>query len=202
MFTGIVQAYLPVKQVDHKPGFLTFSVEFTPALVEGLQVGASVAVDGICLTAIAIENNEVFFHAMMETLRLTTLQYVAGGRKVNVERSSRIGDEMGGHRVSGHVSTMAQIVTVQEPQNNRVLTLEVPREAMKYIIQKGFIALDGCSLTVGNVDRHIGQFDVWLIPETMQRTGFGVKAVGDYINVEFDPTTQVIVDTVERIMKE
>jgi len=202
MFTGIVQAYLLVKQVDLKSGFLTFSVEFPPDLREGLQIGASVSVDGICLTVIAVENDEVFFNAMMETLRLTTLQYIAVGKRVNVERSSRIGDEMGGHRVSGHVSTMAQIVMVHEPQNNRVLTLEVPREAMKYIIQKGFVALDGCSLTIGNVDRHIGRFDVWLIPETMQRTGFGIKAIGDYINVEFDPTTQVIVDTVERIMKE
>jgi len=202
MFTGIVQAYLPVKQVDLKPGFLTFSVEFTPALLEGLQIGASVSIDGICLTVVTIEKNEVFFNAMMETLRLTTLQYVASGRRVNVERSSRIGDEVGGHRVSGHISTMAQIVAVHEPKNNRVLTLEAPRDAMKYIINKGFIALDGCSLTVGNVDRSIGHFDVWLIPETMQRTGFGIKGVGDYVNVEFDPTTQVIVDTVERIMKE
>lgn len=202
MFTGIVQDYLPVKTIDHKPSLLTFSVELTPVLLENLQIGASVAIDGVCLTVTAIDGNEVFFHAMMETLRLTTLQYLAPHKKVNIERSSRIGDEMGGHRVSGHVSNMAQIVAVHEPTNNRVLTLEVPKDFMKYVIQKGFIALDGCSLTVGDVDRNICTFDVWLIPETMARTGFGVKGVGDYVNIEFDPTTQVIVDTVERIMKE
>lgn len=202
MFTGIVQDYLPIKTLDHKQSFLTFSVEFSPRLLENLQIGASVAIDGICLTVSSIVGNQVFFHAMMETLRLTTLQYLALEKKVNIERSSRVGDEVGGHRVSGHVSNMAQIIAVHEPANNRVLTLEVPKEFMKYVIQKGFIALDGCSLTVGNVDRNISTFEVWLIPETMSRTGFGVKGVGDYVNIEFDPTTQVIVDTVERIMKE
>lgn len=202
MFTGIVQAYLPIKTAELKPSFLTFSVEFTPDLVKGLEIGASVAVDGVCLTVSVIEGTKVFFHAMMETLRLTTLQYISVGKKVNIERSSRIGDEMGGHRVSGHVSNMAQIIEVQEPVNNRVLTLEVPKDFMKYVIQKGFIALDGCSLTVVNADRNLSTFEVWLIPETMARTGFGVKGVGDYVNIEFDPTTQVIVDTVERIMKE
>ena len=202
MFTGIVQAYLPVKTIDHKPSFLTFSVEFTPQRVKDLQIGASVSIDGICLTVSVIQDTEVFFHAMLETLRLTTLQYLEVGKKVNVERSSRIGDEIGGHRVYGHVSGMGHIVAVHEPTNNRVLTIEVPQGMMKYVIQKGFIALDGCSLTVGEVERNIGTFTVWLIPETMNRTSFGIKGIGDYVNIEFDPTTQVIVDTVQRIMSE
>lgn len=202
MFTGIVQAYLPVKTVDLKPSLLTFSLDANSEFVKGLEIGASVAIDGVCLTVVRVDGTEIFFHAMMETLRLTTLQYIVAGKKVNVERSSRIGDEMGGHRVSGHVSNMAQIIAVHEPVNNRVLTIEVPRDFMKYVVLKGFIALDGCSLTVGTLDRNACTFDVWLIPETMARTGFGVKGVGDFVNIEFDPTTQVIVDTVERIMKE
>lgn len=202
MFTGIVQAYVPVKKVELKPSLLIFSIDCGLDLVKGLEVGASIAIDGVCLTVVSVDGSEVLFHAMMETLRLTTLQYLTPGKKVNMERSSRIGDEVGGHRVSGHVSNMAQIIAVQEPVNNRVLTIEVPRDFMKYVIQKGFIALDGCSLTVGSVDRNACTFDVWLIPETMARTGFGVKGIGDFVNIEFDPTTQVIVDTVERIMKE
>ncbi len=202
MFTGIVQAYVPVKKLELKPSLLTFSIDCSLDLVKGLEIGASIAIDGVCLTVVNVEGTEVVFHAMMETLRLTTLQYLLAGKKVNIERSSRIGDEMGGHRVSGHVSNMAQIIAVQEPVNNRVLTIEVPRDFMKYVILKGFIALDACSLSVGTVDRNACTFDVWLIPETMARTGFGVKGIGDFVNIEFDPTTQVIVDTVERIMKE
>ncbi len=202
MFTGIVQAYLPIKKIEHQTGLMSFAVEFPLDLLVDLKIGASVALDGVCLTVVRIDGHDVSFDAMMETLRLTTLQYLKEGQKINVERSARLSDEVGGHRVSGHVSTLAEIVSVQEPENNKVVTFEVSPDELKYIFQKGFIALDGCSLTVTNVDAKKGTFDVWLIPETLARTGFGKKTVGDKVNVEFDPTTQVIVDTVERIMKQ
>lgn len=202
MFTGIVQAYLPIKKIEHQTGLMSFAVEFPSDLLIDLKIGASVALDGVCLTVVRIDGHEVSFDAMMETLRLTTLQYLKEGQKINVERSARLSDEVGGHRVSGHVSTVASIIAVQEPENNKVVTFQVSSDDLKYIFQKGFIALDGCSLTVTNVDAEKGTFDVWLIPETLARTGFGKKTVGDKVNVEFDPTTQVIVDTVERMMKQ
>lgn len=202
MFTGIVQEYLPIRIAEKKSGLVTFAVQFTPELLLDLKLGASVALDGVCLTVVKIQNQEVFFDAMIETLRLTTLQYIQNEQKINVERSARLSDEVGGHRVSGHVSGMAKIVSAATPENNKVLTFEVNTDALKYIVEKGFIALDGCSLTVTNVNRQKNTFDIWFIPETLTRTGFGNKGVGDNVNLEFDPTTQVIVDTVERIMKQ
>lgn len=202
MFTGIVQANQPIVLLEKKTGLYTLSVQLTEDLVEGLQTGGSVSVDGVCLTVVSIDGLLVTFNAMMETLRLTTLQFLEVGKKVNIERSSRVGDEVGGHRLSGHVHGMAEIVKVDQPENNKSMTFQVPREWMKYIVQKGFIALDGCSLTVVNPDRHSGTFEVWFIPETLSRTGFGSKQVGDFVNLEFDPNTQIIVETVERIMRE
>lgn len=202
MFTGIVQGNQPIVSLEKKIGLYTLSIEMTEELVEGLQIGGSVAVDGVCLTVVTIDGLIVTFHAMMETLRLTTLQFLEVGKKVNIERSSRVGDEVGGHRLSGHVHGMAEIIRMDEPENNKSMTFQVPRDWMKYIVQKGFIALDGCSLTVVNPDRHEGTFDVWFIPETLSRTGFGTKAIGDCVNLEFDPNTQIIVETIERIMRE
>lgn len=202
MFTGIVQAYLPIKKIEHQTGLMSFAVEFPSDLLIDLKIGASVALDGVCLTVVRIDGHEVSFDAMMETLRLTTLQYLKEGQKINIERSARVSDEIGGHRVSGHVSTMAKIVASSTPENNKVLTFEVSKGALKYIVEKGFIALDGCSLTLTNVNTEKNTFDIWFIPETLTRTGFGIKTIGDMVNLEFDPTTQVIVDTVERIMKQ
>lgn len=202
MFTGIVQAYLPIRIAEKKSGLVTFVVEFTPEFLVDLKLGASVSLDGVCLTVVKIEGQKVFFDAMMETLRLTTLQYLQDGQKINVERSARLSDEIGGHRVSGHVSGMAKIVACSQPENNKVLTFEVENGALKYIVEKGFIALDGCSLTVTNVNTEKNTFDIWFIPETLARTGFGHKGIADMVNLEFDPTTQVIVDTIERIMQQ
>jgi riboflavin synthase len=200
MYTGIVQACAPVVRVDSKPGLKTYAVEIPEALVAGLQLGASVSIDGVCQTVVRIAGAQVTFDAMEETLRKTTIGAIAEGRQVNVERSATLGDEIGGHALAGHVRGTAEIVDVQTRENNRASTFRVPAAWMSYIFPQGFIALDGASLTIVDVDRDQATFRVSFIPETLKRTTFGFKSAGDRVNVEIDSRTQIIVDTVERVL--
>ena len=201
MYTGIIQALCPVVALITKPGLVSFFVEFPARLLSGLQTGASVAIDGVCFTVTCIENNRVSFDAMQETLQKTTIGMLRQGDFVNIERSAKMGDEIGGHPMSGHVSTIAQIVDVQESENNKTMTFHVDPFWMRFIFSKGFIGLDGASLTVVDVDKTKGTFNVWFIPETLCLTRFGTKQAGDNVNVEIDAQTQVIVETVERVLE-
>lgn len=197
MFTGIVKGLGTVVSIEDKPGLRTLVVELPAGYADGLSTGASVAVDGCCLTAVGMERDRVSFDVMEETLRKTTVGSLVVSSRVNVERSFRVGDEVGGHLVSGHVTGTAEIVSIETPDNNHVITFRAPTEWMKYLLPKGFVALDGCSLTMVDVDRAAGTFTVWLIPETLRLTTFGLKRAGDRVNVEIDSRTQAIVDTVE-----
>jgi riboflavin synthase len=200
MYTGIVQACVPVVRVESKPGLQTYAVELPEALVAGLESGDSVSIDGVCQTIVRIDRTQVTFEAMEETLRKTTIGSVEEGRQVNVERSATVGDEIGGHVLAGHVSGTAEIVAVHASENNRASTFRVPAAWMSYIFPQGFIALDGASLTIVDVDREQATFRVSFIPETLKRTSFGLKGVGDRVNVEIDSRTQIIVSTVERVL--
>ena len=123
------------------------------------------------------------------------------GQLVNVERSAKFGDEIGGHVLSEHIIGTAEIVKVHLLENNRVMTFETNPDWMKYFFPKGYIAVDGVSLTLVDVD-HSGTFTVHLIPETLRLTTLGFKKEGDLVNIELDSQTQTIVDTIERIMKQ
>jgi riboflavin synthase len=199
MFTGIVQGLAQVVDVAQQPGLSTVRIRLPDRRADGIQIGASVAINGTCLTVTGIEGDTLSFDIMAETLRATNLGGLAKGGAVNYERSARVGDEIGGHNVSGHVHTTAAISAVQETPNNRRVVFELPDDAwMKYILPKGFIAVDGCSLTVGEVEGRT--FSVYLIPETLRVTVFGSKGVGDSVNIEVEAQTQAIVDTVERVV--
>jgi riboflavin synthase len=162
-----------------------------------------VAVNGTCLTVTAVDGDAASFDLIVETLRATNLGKLIVGSEVNYERSARVGDEIGGHTVSGHVHCTAEIVEVVDSEHNRKVVFETSDRALiKYVLPKGFIAIDGCSLTVGDVDKATGRFNVWLIPETLRVTVFGAKSIGDTVNVEIESQTQVIVDTIERYMTE
>lgn len=200
MYTGIIQALCPVLKLEDAPGLKRFMVEMPERLLAGLQIGASVAIDGVCLTVTTIEGNRISFDAMQETLQKTTIGSLKEGDSVNVERSAKMGDEIGGHPMSGHVSTMAEIIDVQERENNKSMTFRVDPIWMRFIFSKGFIGLDGASLTVVDADKDAGTFKIWFIPETLRLTRFGAKQKGDRVNVEIDPQTQVIVETVERVL--
>lgn len=202
MYTGIIQALCPVVEMVDKPGLKSFVVEFTQHLLAGLKPGASVSLDGVCFTVTKIDGQRVSFDAMQETLSKSTIGTLKQGDHVNVERSAKMGDEIGGHPMSGHVSTMAEIIGVEEAENNKSMTFKVDPAWMRFIFSKGFIGLDGASLTVVDANATGGTFHVHFIPETLRLTRFGNKGVGERVNVEIDPQTQVIVETVERVLSD
>jgi riboflavin synthase len=200
MFTGIVQGIATVITAELKNQFMQLTLELPDNHTDNLQTGASIAVNGTCLTITAFDGNRVRFDLIMETLRVTNLGTLLAGSKVNFERAARIGDEIGGHLLSGHVHTQATICQIEQPQDNRIIWFEVEKELMKYILPKGFVALNGCSLTIGEVEDN--RFNVYLIPETLNVTTFGDASVGTKINLEVDSHTQAVVDTVERYMQQ
>ncbi len=200
MFTGIVQGSFTIRSVERKPGLYTLVFEFPESMLDGLEIGASVAIDGVCLTVTEIDDNKVNFDVMQETLSLTTLGDVTSGTLVNVERSAKQGVEIGGHIISGHVDGCAEVVAIEQPENNCFVTYKIPTEKTKYIFQKGFVGLNGCSLTVADVDKGNNTLKVCYIPETLRVTNHGKKTIGEKVNFEIDRQTQTIVDTVENFL--
>jgi riboflavin synthase len=142
------------------------------------------------------------FDVIFQSLKTTTLREVSLGLRVNVERAAKQGAEIGGHPLSGHIDFYGKISDIRKPQNNHVLYVEVPPQWRRYLFAKGYIALNGTSLTISEVNHHEGWFEVWLIPETLRRTTFIEKKIGDLINIEIDRNTQVIVDTVRSTVQE
>ncbi|PWC14093.1 riboflavin synthase [Brenneria roseae subsp. americana] len=199
MFTGIVQGTAPVVSIDEKSNFRTHVIKLPPELLPGLVPGASVAHNGCCLTVTAVKGDCASFDLMKETLRLTNLGEVKEGDRVNVERAAKVGDEIGGHVMSGHIICTAEVVKILVSENNHQIWFRLADEAlMKYVLHKGFIGIDGISLTIGEVTR--SRFCVHLIPETLNRTTLGQKRLGHRVNIEIDPQTQAVVDTVERVL--
>ncbi|MGM0536799.1 MAG: riboflavin synthase subunit alpha [Pseudomonadota bacterium] len=205
MFTGIVQGTAEVVAIHEAEAFRTHVLALPTALREGLALGASVAHNGVCLTVNAIEGERVSFDLMRETLRVTNLGALTVGDRVNIERAARFGDEIGGHAMSGHVMALAELVELDEAPNNRRLWFEVPHAVGRFLFDKGYIGVDGISLTIGQVQaattEHGPRFCVDLIPETLARTILVDRAPGDAVNIEIDPQTQAIVETVERVLQ-
>ncbi|MEJ6002944.1 riboflavin synthase subunit alpha [Paucibacter soli] len=204
MFTGIVQGVASVAAITDRPGLRSFTLQFPPGFCAGLEIGASVACDGVCLTVTALHEGaeRADFDVMQQSLALTSLGGLQPGSRLNVERAARDGAEIGGHPLSGHVDFMGEIAEIRRPENNHVLRIAVPAQWMRYIFAKGYIAINGASLTVAEADRQAGWFEVWLIPETLRMTTFGEKAVGSGLNIEIERQTQVFVDTVREAIEE
>jgi riboflavin synthase len=205
MFTGIVQGIADVAQITERSGLRTLRLRFPDGFGSGLQIGASVSVDGTCLTATAVHDNAADFDVMQQTLSLTTLGALKQGSAVNVERAAKEGAEVGGHVLSGHIDFEASIASIRTPENNRVLRIAVPAPWMRYVFAKGYIAVNGASLTVAEAHREPGDagwFEIWLIPETLRMTTFSHMREGDALNIEIERQTQVIVDTVRAAVDE
>ncbi|MEI8609836.1 riboflavin synthase subunit alpha [Enterovibrio sp. Hal110] len=198
MFTGIVQGIGHIAKIEKQKDFQSHAVVFPSDMLEGLALGASVAHNSCCLTVTRIDQDIIWFDLMQATLALTNLGELVVGEKINLERAAKFGDEIGGHSMSGHIMTMAQVVDVIDTENNRQVWIEVPASVTKYVFDKGYIGIDGISLTIGDVCDN--RFCVNLIPETLNRTNMGWRKVGDKVNIEVDPQTQAVVDTVERVM--
>jgi len=197
MFTGIVQGLARIEGIERLSGLHRLRVNFPQGSLEGITLGASVALDGVCLTVTGQQTPSLHFDVMQETLRCTTLGDLGEGDRVNFERAARIGDEIGGHLLSGHIHTTAELVKIETPENNRRLLFRVPSPWKRYLLPKGYIAINGASLTIGEVEDDC--FSVYLIPETLRITTFGHLREGDAANIEIDSQTQTIVDTLERM---
>ena len=178
--------------------FRTHTVELPEDMAGGLQTGASVAHNGCCLTVTETNGRTARFDLMAETLDKTNLGRLKAGDLVNLERAARFGDEIGGHLMSGHITATTEILRIERTEHNTTMHFALPAALKPYILPKGFVGLDGCSLTIGSVGED--SFCVHLIPETLRRTLFGTRQAGDTVNLEIDPQTQAVVDTVGRIL--
>lgn len=202
VFTGIVEGTGTISNVVELDNLTQISIDMPSKFSNEIKIGASVCVDGVCLTVCSIDNDNLSFDVIMETLNVTTFSNVKIGDIVNVERSMKLGDELGGHLLSGHVSTTATISKLENPENNHIITFQTDLETIKYIFPKGYIALNGVSLTIGEVDKSNHTFNVYLIPETLRLTNLGNKVVGNRINLEIETQTRNMVDTLSEINKE
>lgn len=201
MYTGIVLGTEKIHRIEKHQGYTTIFVENHQKFLDDVFIGASVAIDGTCLTVTGMneEKTLVSFDISDLTLSLTTLGHLKENSLVNVERSFKVGMENGGHNIYGHIEGMAQIKNIVENGKTLHLDIEIPNEKIKYFFLKGFIGLHGCSLTVNNVNKIQNQISVDLIPETIRLTNFSDLKVGDLLNFEIDQTTRTLVDTLESI---
>ncbi|AIB11550.1 riboflavin synthase [Azospirillum baldaniorum] len=182
MFTGIITDVGRVRAVERQ-GDTRFTVE-TVFAMETVPIGASIANNGVCLTVVEKGPGWFAVQASAETLSKTTLGGWAEGTRINLERALKVGDELGGHIVSGHVDGVATVVEVRADGESKRFTFEAPATLAKYIASKGSVALDGVSLTVNEVDG--ARFGVNIIPHTQDATTFGALKAGDRVNLEID----------------
>jgi riboflavin synthase len=178
VFTGLVKATGTVAETNGG----RLRVELDPPVE--LPGGASVAVNGVCLTVVDADESGFEVDVMAETLRSSSLGGLAGGDRVNIELPLRVGDTLDGHMVQGHVDGVGNVESVREDGTSRVVRIEAPAELLRYVVHKGSIAVDGVSLTVSAVDDQA--FEVSLIPETLERTTLGAAQPGRTVNLEVD----------------
>ena len=186
MFTGIVQEIGEIKECNKTSSGKTIEVLATNSFTENLKKGASVSVNGVCLTAVNSSNGYMIFDVIKETLRITNLNDIQVGNMVNLERSLRYGDEVGGHILSGHVSCKAKSRLLQN-DGEIELRIECPQEWLDFILLKGYVAINGASLTVAKKEKD--SFSVFLIPETLRATNLSELVEDSFLNIEVDQST-------------
>lgn len=204
MYTGIVNGVERICAIEQAAGYRSILVSNQQHFFDDVQLGASVAVDGVCLSVSKIlpEQQQVGFDIGPVSLELTSLQFLQVGSLVNIERSFKIGMENGGHQLYGHIEGMAVVAAIQTVGESLHLEINLPADKMRYFFHKGFIGLHGCSLTVNRVDKILNQIAVDLIPETLRLTNLGQIKVGDVLNFEIEQTTRTLVDTLHAIYAE
>ncbi|HEX8777520.1 MAG TPA: riboflavin synthase [Rhodanobacter sp.] len=194
MFTGIIQSVGRIRRLEPRGGDLRLHVDTDGLDLSDVQLGDSIAVSGVCLTAVALETRGFAADVSNETLSLTTLGTLKAGDPVNLEKALRLADRLGGHLVSGHVDGLGKVVSVAPDGRSLRWVFEVPSSLARYIAAKGSVCIDGTSLTVNEVAGT--RFGVNLIPHTVEHTAFHAKHAGDAVNIEVD----VIARYVERLV--
>ena len=195
MFTGLIAELGVVTAIEKGESSAVFTIN-APLLISQINLGDSVAVNGVCLTATSVSGTTFTADVMVQTLTLTSLSQIAIGSPVNLELAAQLNARMGGHMVQGHVDGVATVGGLTPGDKWAQFDLTVPAHLAKYIVNQGSICLDGVSLTVGGIDDATNVVTVWLIPETLERTNLSSKKPGDLINVEVD----VLAKYVERLL--
>ncbi len=193
MFTGLIREVGTVVSLDGGSDGVRLTVE-APATAAGAELGDSIAIDGVCLTVVAAGKAELSFDAVPETLDRTTLGTLDHGSRVNLEPALRAGEALGGHYVQGHVDGVGSVRSVEPEGDGKRIWFDAPAELLRYVVEKGSIAVQGTSLTVAAVDD--GGFAVALIPHTLAATTLGVLEPEDPVNLEAD----VLAKYVERLL--
>jgi len=195
MFTGLIAELGTITAIEKSETSAIFTIS-APALISEIELGDSVAVNGVCLTATSIAGTTFTADVMVQTLSLTSLSQIVVGSPVNLELAAQLNARMGGHLVQGHVDGVATVVGLTPGDKWAQFDITVPAKLAKYIVNQGSICLDGISLTVGEIDDTNNVVTVWLIPETLERTNLAGKQPGDLINIEVD----VLAKYVERLI--
>jgi riboflavin synthase len=196
MFTGIVETTGRLARIEPRGGDVRLVIDAGNLGLDDVAIGDSIAVSGVCLTAIGIDGNAFAVDVSTETLSRTSLGALGVGARVNLEKALRLSDRLGGHLVSGHVDGLGRVVAIEPDARSQRWTFELPPELARYAAPKGSIAIDGVSLTVNEVDG--ARFGVNLIPHTIDVTTLGDRRAGDAVNIEVD----MIMRYVERLFPE
>ena len=194
MFTGLVQDVGAVLKIEK--GQDSSRVQIQTQLANELNVGDSISVNGVCLTAVTVAGDSFTADVMIQTLKLSNLGHLREGNKVNAELAARLDTRLGGHIVQGHVDGVGHVVSNEPGEKWHEFVISVPENLKKYIVNQGSICVDGVSLTVGQINDETNQMTLWLIPETLAKTTLGEKLAGDQVNLEVD----VLAKYVERLV--
>ena len=200
MFTGIVSGKGHVQKIVRYEDYISLIIKAPKDFSKNLIKGASVAVNGVCLTVKKGKTDILEFDVIEETLQQTNLKDISKSSKVNLERSMTAKTEIGGHLVSGHIHGTGEVLKVINRQATKDLQIKIPTSLREYFFYKGYVALDGCSLTIGKVLKT--SFYIHLIPETVSVTTFKDIKKGDLINIEVEQSTINTVETVKKIMSQ
>ena len=194
MFTGIIQSVGRMVRLEPRGGDVRLVVDTAELDLSDVQLGDSIAVSGVCLTAVTLEARGFSADVSNETLSLTTLGKLKAGDPVNLEKALRLADRLGGHLVSGHVDGIGRVVSIKPEGDSKLFTFEVAPAQARYLVEKGSVGIDGISLTIFSVKDN--NFSVELIPHTLRSTTLGFKQPGDSVNIEND----MLVKYVEKIL--
>ena len=198
MFSGIVSHKSKVLKVESFSDFVRIHVSTPKNFNKGLKKGASVSVNGVCLTSKDNGSKNLKFDVIEETLLKTNLKHILKGDIVNLERSIKASSEIGGHLMSGHIHFTGEVKKIFEKENTKDMKISISKEYSDYILEKGYIGINGCSLTIGKIFKN--QFNIHLIPETLKVTNLEKLEEKDLVNIEIDQTTIAIVDTVKKTL--
>ena len=198
MFSGIVSHKSKVLKVESFSDFVRIHVSTPKNFNKGLKKGASVSVNGVCLTSKDNGSKNLKFDVIEETLLKTNLKHILKGDIVNLERSIKASSEIGGHLMSGHIHFTGEVKKIFEKENTKDMKISISKEYSDYILEKGYIGINGCSLTIGKIFKN--QFNIHLIPETLKVTNLEKLEEKDLVNIEIDQATIAIVDTVKKTL--